>query len=362
MDICFGENAKRLRKEKGLTQEALADYLGVSFQTVSKWEREESYPDISLLPVISSFFGVSVDDLLGVDKARNEERKKRYIDLFDNMKSKDVPLVLSEFRKAVRDFPNEYPILVRYMELLLISGENGTETYHDSMISAYEKIQKKCTDDAIRIRSKRVMIEYLMRQYQCGGFDEDNLRQAEKIADGLPSVRDSREIVLPELDFDSRDFDRTKWNENRKRAIEELSYLLQNAIISYCYYDSGFSSEYKIEVINNMNGILRLTDTEDRPSKNRIHFIYNCGHLGHLYTETGDNEKAIYYLRLAAEQAARFDSLPEVERTALFYERDKRISGMSMKERMYELMTEHYPLTDEFRKTPGFQEILDLLR
>ncbi|MGN0534424.1 MAG: helix-turn-helix transcriptional regulator [Eubacterium sp.] len=72
MDIYFGENLKKLRKEQNLTQEALADFLGVTFQAVSKWERGDGYPDIATLPIISSFFGVSLDDLLGVDKVQRE--------------------------------------------------------------------------------------------------------------------------------------------------------------------------------------------------------------------------------------------------------------------------------------------------
>ena len=74
MTIYFGENLKRLRKEKELTQETLADFLGVSFQTISKWERGETYPDITMLPIISRFFNTTVDDLLGVDKAKKEEK------------------------------------------------------------------------------------------------------------------------------------------------------------------------------------------------------------------------------------------------------------------------------------------------
>ena len=54
------------RKEKGLTQEELASYLGVSKPAVSKWESGQSYPDILMLPVLASFFNTSVDELLGL--------------------------------------------------------------------------------------------------------------------------------------------------------------------------------------------------------------------------------------------------------------------------------------------------------
>ena len=72
MNIYFGENLKNLRKQKNLTQERLAEFLGVSFQTVSKWERGDTYPDITMLPEIASFFRVSVDELLGVNRAADE--------------------------------------------------------------------------------------------------------------------------------------------------------------------------------------------------------------------------------------------------------------------------------------------------
>lgn len=65
MNVYFGENIKRLRKSKGITQEVLAEYLGISFQAVSKWERNEGYPDITLIPLIAEYFKVSTDELLG---------------------------------------------------------------------------------------------------------------------------------------------------------------------------------------------------------------------------------------------------------------------------------------------------------
>ena len=78
MTIYFGENLKKFRKAKELTQETLADFLGVSFQAVSKWERNESYPDITMLPIIASFFGVTVDSLLGTDMIENNRRIEEY--------------------------------------------------------------------------------------------------------------------------------------------------------------------------------------------------------------------------------------------------------------------------------------------
>jgi len=58
-----------LRKEKGVTQEEMAQYLGVSYQAVSKWETGASYPDITMLPAIAQYFGVRVDTILGLQPA-----------------------------------------------------------------------------------------------------------------------------------------------------------------------------------------------------------------------------------------------------------------------------------------------------
>lgn len=72
--IQLGEKIKTLRKARGLSQNALAQYLGVSFQTVSKWETGATMPDIALIPAIASFFHVSTDDLFGFNPLETEER------------------------------------------------------------------------------------------------------------------------------------------------------------------------------------------------------------------------------------------------------------------------------------------------
>ena len=64
MDMTIGKRIGLLRKEKGLTQEELANHMGVSPQAVSKWENDQTCPDISALPKLAGLLGVTVDELL----------------------------------------------------------------------------------------------------------------------------------------------------------------------------------------------------------------------------------------------------------------------------------------------------------
>lgn len=68
MNETFGQRLARLRKEKGFTQEDIADKINISSQTVSKWENDISSPDIQTLIKLSDIFEVSLDDLLGKEK------------------------------------------------------------------------------------------------------------------------------------------------------------------------------------------------------------------------------------------------------------------------------------------------------
>ena len=73
MEINLKEKLRSLRQQKNITQEALANHLGITPQSVGKWERGEGYPDITLLPKIAFYFDVTVDELLCVDQIRVEE-------------------------------------------------------------------------------------------------------------------------------------------------------------------------------------------------------------------------------------------------------------------------------------------------
>lgn len=68
MKETFGKRFQRLRKEKGLTQQDIADNVGITFQSVSKWEQDINLPDVNALLTLSDILGVSVDELLGKEK------------------------------------------------------------------------------------------------------------------------------------------------------------------------------------------------------------------------------------------------------------------------------------------------------
>ncbi len=61
----IGKNIKKLRSAKNITQEQLAERLHISNQAVSKWEKELASPDISLLPLLADYFGITMDELFG---------------------------------------------------------------------------------------------------------------------------------------------------------------------------------------------------------------------------------------------------------------------------------------------------------
>lgn len=96
MNLNFAENFKRLRKEKKVTQEKLAEALDVSAQSISRWELSICYPDVELLPSIANYFGVTVDSLLSNDtpsKERDREIFDQKIDTLSDDSSERIDFV-----------------------------------------------------------------------------------------------------------------------------------------------------------------------------------------------------------------------------------------------------------------------------
>jgi len=76
--ISIGEKIKYLRKQKDITQEELSEVLHISYQAISKWENGMAQPDITIIPVIANYFGVTIDELFGY-KLNAMTNKERFI-------------------------------------------------------------------------------------------------------------------------------------------------------------------------------------------------------------------------------------------------------------------------------------------
>ncbi len=364
MTLYFGENLKKLRKEKELTQESLADFLGVTFQAVSKWERGETYPDITMLPAIASFFNITIDDLLGIDKVKKEEKINEYLKHYDDMKLKDVTLTYNIFKTAVKEFPGDFRILIRYMELLYeVKGFMQGE-YKDiskEIASIYEKLQNHCTDDNIRMRSKVIMISHLLTLYHCVPNEDgkyrvykEYLNHAEEIVSTLPSINDTKELMLMSLAFDAENY-----NTTHRNALEELLFILQDTLFGYSY---NYKPEKRLEIFKHIQGLINLIFDDGNYGKNSVNRLYNYGHIGHLYHQTGDDENALKYLKIAAEYAKELDNTPDIsEKVMRHYNFGPVYRETNLSQFMKIVMTEHYPLSDEFKLKLEFKEIIKML-
>ena len=74
MELHIGEKIRSLRLQRGLTQEEVAVHIGISYQAISKWERCEGYPDITMLPALANYFHISVDELIGMEEIADASR------------------------------------------------------------------------------------------------------------------------------------------------------------------------------------------------------------------------------------------------------------------------------------------------
>lgn len=98
----FGTKIKNLRNKRGITQEALAKAMGVTPQTVSKWENDVTMPDVALLPELSVFFGVTIDALFSLDVKKQMERLENRIyeaGLLSETEATQIEETLREFAK-----------------------------------------------------------------------------------------------------------------------------------------------------------------------------------------------------------------------------------------------------------------------
>ena len=155
MNNRFSNNFKELRKYHELTQEQIAEMLGVSSQAISKWECGTSYPDIEMLPIIANVFKVSTDYLLGVDITKQENEIADIIAksklLCDNKRFGEAVTLL---RNALIQYPSNCEIM--YWLAWNLRGTIKEHPEHEQeAINIYRKILNISKDSELVCRVTR---------------------------------------------------------------------------------------------------------------------------------------------------------------------------------------------------------------
>lgn len=190
----FGTNLKQLRKEKNLTQEELAECLTVSPQTVSKWENNISMPDISILPVLADYFGITVDALLRHDVDRDKLEMKelgQYIHSLADEGKLDEAYSSMKTSKGKWALSASMNHLMSWTLLQLSKGKESNEQQElleEAIMYADRAIRLDGGETARTVQAK-------MTKCFCM-YDLGRKAEAIRIADALPSMYSSRERVL----------------------------------------------------------------------------------------------------------------------------------------------------------------------
>ena len=168
MQLLIGNNIKQLRQRKNMTQEQLAEAMQVTCASVSKWERGESYPDITLLPSLAYYFGVSLDELMGYDITKIEQTIETILSEYTTLYHTDYTAARELILQAHKEYPNDYRILNCYMWNLAGSyADNDSQIllkYKDEILEICEKILLNCQDhhicfDALNMKAKIAQAE-----------------------------------------------------------------------------------------------------------------------------------------------------------------------------------------------------------
>jgi transcriptional regulator with XRE-family HTH domain len=192
MNIAIAENVKRLRRQRDMTQDELAAVLGVSAQSVSKWEVGASYPELETIPLIANFFDISVDELLGMANIRDEARiaaeVERTHEIFRSMMGKNgeeaedyMDRVREIERNLALEFPHNDEAQIVYASRLLNDNEPA------EALAIIERVLARSTDTNLRAN---VAILQINAYHRLGHHDK-----ADELTQRLPAIHQCRESV-----------------------------------------------------------------------------------------------------------------------------------------------------------------------
>jgi len=187
MNIELKNTLREYRRKKNVTQEQLAEHLGISSQAVSKWERGEGLPDIALLPAIALYFGVTIDDLLNVGQARIDAMVKGWQDESQRLKNAgENAKNLALWEAAYAEMPNDCRVMAELMNAINRRAHRPCPPEEaERIIALGERILEESKDTELRENA----IQRLCYTYDSIGDRENALRYA-KMGGSVYTTRD----------------------------------------------------------------------------------------------------------------------------------------------------------------------------
>ncbi len=304
--MTFGQIIKDLRRKADMTQEGLAEALGITGQAVSRWENDLAMPDISLLPVLANLFDVTTDYLLGVDITQKESRID---DILRQAHQKGLCAQHAEAAEIVRAGLKEYPRSYRLMYGLLFhlgfigniqADKDDRNRIFGEAVEIGEKILSECTDNTIR---HNTVGELCLCYAQLG--ESEKMRQ---LAETMPDIWHTRECLLAI---------HTRGDEQLTAKRQEICRLLGAAVISlsqlhYRHDTRGvWAGMPPEEILTAERNALTITDIlcpdGDYGSLDftRIHAFYT---MADVYFEAGEWEEGLAHLEKAIDIAVYLDT------------------------------------------------------
>lgn len=260
MTVNLGEKLKELRKNKNVSQEQVAAYLGVSFQTISKWENCITSPDITLLPSIARYYGITVDDLLQVEHINADEYfescNKQAANHFRSNRLHDVLSVwLDAYQKLPNDIRVKEMLMSIYYDIDKVKYQNqiielGTEIYHDATAESFYKGQ------AIG----QIAVTYA----QCG-----NQEKAIEWVKKAHQINHAQEMLYMQVLSDENDLIDT-FNFANHWYFDMLFYMV--ARLNQCNVKSG--SDYVQKITKTVADVLELVYPNDDMGFETLRHLY----------------------------------------------------------------------------------------
>ena len=298
--MSIGSTIKRLRREKDITQEQLAEYLGITSRAISQWECDRTAPDISQLPALCHIFDVSSDVLLGIDIEKNNEEIKKYLSDAAELGYQGKGTERTELlREANKKFPRDYKIMQSLADSLVCEYSRKGIKEYDEVFDLCNRILAECTDSLIRYEA----IDTLGTAYGYAGKKEEMLKLAEE---------------MPRTHFSYENFMMYRWKgdadfEKKQSYISYLICQLISVIGCACghRHDNDkmiYTAEERIQLHKLQVDLLELLF----PDKDYQYLAQEgeiaCSHIAIIFIRNNDPENAWKWLEKSADFAISMDT------------------------------------------------------